>query len=131
MKQKYLEKLIKNFSKAGINTGIYLIYGYANETEVDFQITLEWLKEKSHLVETININNFMLGDPFIKKMPNEFRFVQKSPGQPLSYWETDHVNVDIMWDRYYRLKEVMEKYVNVWYSLADPNGNYIHGAKRK
>ncbi|GAB4297085.1 MAG: hypothetical protein Kow0090_12250 [Myxococcota bacterium] len=125
-----IDKVIRHFSRADINTCIYLIYGYPTETETDFEMTIEWLKRNAKRLHNINVNNFILSEIFERKKPKSFRYVERKPGHPLSYWESEHVNIDIMWERYYRIKETLENYYGGYYSLADPAGNYIHGRKQ-
>jgi len=119
------DKVLRNFSSAGVSTEIYLIYGYPAETEEDFQMTLDWLSDNGNIISGINANIFILNKAYEAKRPGSFKRREHRPGEPFSYWESEQVNPDVMWVRFNRMKELFEKQDGFYYSIASPTGEYL------
>ncbi len=117
-------RILKNFKKTGIRVHVNLIYCYPSETESDFDITVEWVREYGDLVEHIGANIFFNNPVYVSRFPESIRLVPATPEEPLGNWENELINTRIMWSRYEKLREVLKGRASGTYSIAAPSGAY-------
>ncbi|MBD3228044.1 MAG: radical SAM protein [Candidatus Lokiarchaeota archaeon] len=104
--------IIKNTSRLGIDTILYLIVGYPAETDDDFNKTLTFLRENYQFINDISINIFTLMNNSPIFYSDE---ITKTPLPPsilncYTYRTKDKISHDIRASRFLKIK-------NVWNSL--------------
>lgn len=65
------DRVVRAFADSGIKTDIWLIYGYPMETEEDFEVTLNWLKNHSNKLRHVSVNPFCLNAKYINSRPGQ------------------------------------------------------------
>jgi radical SAM superfamily enzyme YgiQ (UPF0313 family) len=117
-------RILTNFKKNEIKVHINLIYCYPSETEEDFQITLDWVRDHGHLVNHIGANIFFNNPVYVSRFPESIRLVPPKPEEPMGNWENDLINSKVMWSRYERLHAALKSRPNGTFGIAAPTGQY-------
>lgn len=127
VRPELVDRVLRSFSRAGIDTGIYLIYGYPTETEEDFAQTYEWLKRNMGLLGTLNVNCFIMNDTYMKKRPGSYSYAPLRAGAGLCFWQSPAVSPETLWRRFFLLFSLLARKFPRPFSIADPEGNYLAG----
>ena len=120
-----IENVLKYFSKSGIRTDIFMIYAYPSEREEDFDLTMKYLFDFKSNINHVFFNFFILNARYISKKSNTVTILDSVKG--FANWESEHVTVEVMWNRFKRLKVFLDDNYSSRYNLSDPSGKYFVG----
>jgi radical SAM superfamily enzyme YgiQ (UPF0313 family) len=123
-----VDTILQNFSEAGIKTGVFLIYGYPAETEADFAMTMQWLRDNAAMLSSLIVNCFYMTDWYATKRPGTFEMLGSEDVDGLAFWKSESVDSNVLRDRYREMKTFLEDDFDGFYYVADQQGNYAVGS---
>ncbi len=115
------DKVVKMFVDAGVSTRTWLIYGYPNETDEEFEFTYQWLNLYGHLLSSIWVNPFFANMRYRQFRPNVVTYFKEVAWG----WQSQDSTLAKRKERFLRLIELAEVVrrrpgSKLDYSIGDP-----------
>jgi radical SAM superfamily enzyme YgiQ (UPF0313 family) len=114
------DRVVRMFVDAGVRTRIYIIYGYVNESDEDFEATFGWMNRYGHLLESVSVHPFFLNQRYMGMRPGTATRFGEGPWM----WRSEHSWPQKRVERFLRLIELFEELRSrdqrFGYRIADP-----------
>jgi tRNA A37 methylthiotransferase MiaB len=98
-----IKRIIKDTWKSGIRVNCFFLIGYPIETEDDFKLTLDFVKENAHYICRFDqiTGCHIEEDSYLGRHSDDYKIVFKSDG-----WYSPHSSPQIRGERLQRFKEL-------------------------
>lgn len=115
------DKCVKMFVDAGVRTRTWLIYGYPNESDEEFEMTYQWLNLYGAMLKSIWVNPFYANDRYRKYRPGVVNYFKEVHWG----WESQDSTLDKRKERFLRLIELAQDLTTrpgskLDFSIGDP-----------
>lgn len=116
------DKIIRMFHGAGVEVGVWLIYGYPSESEEDFAVTIDWIRNNSGILADVCGNCFFPNDKYFGDRPGVVTNFSLSCAWQ---WQSQESTLERRHRRFLRFMDVLEAERrrvrgSFGYSVGDP-----------